>query len=145
MAAKHSQERRQANTRARSNRRANTLESESGLSADSGAEMTNLLKKLNNSVAGRKSANDGRQKFQAQHKASVGKIEDRLREVSRSNKQAILKYRKTQLDRLQELAKRKLEIENEIAKHVLLLEKEYKAANRTVQVMLQKKIETLQE
>lgn len=56
-----------------------------------------------------------------------------------------LKYRKTQLDRLQELAKRKLEIENEIAKHVLLLEKEYKAANRTVQVMLQKKIETLQE
>ena len=51
MAAKHSQERRQANTRARSNRRANTLESESGLSADSGAEMTNLLKKLNNSVS----------------------------------------------------------------------------------------------
>lgn len=56
-----------------------------------------------------------------------------------------LEYRKTQLDRLQELAKRKLEIENEITKRVLLLEKEYKEANRAVQAMLQEKIETLQE
>lgn len=51
MAARQAQKRGQANTRARSKRKANTAESESGLSADSGAEMTNLLKKINDSVS----------------------------------------------------------------------------------------------
>ncbi|EZF35115.1 hypothetical protein H109_04523 [Trichophyton interdigitale MR816] len=141
MAAKQSQKRGQANTRARSSRRANTAESESGMSADPGAEMTNPPKK----VAGRKSANDGRQKIQARHKAGVRKIENRLNEVSRSNKQAILEYRNAQLDQLQELVKRRLEVENEIAKRVLSLEEKYKEANRTVQATLQENIETLQE
>ncbi|EGE01386.1 hypothetical protein TMEN_3495 [Trichophyton mentagrophytes] len=129
MAAKQSQKRGQANTRARSSRRANTAESESGISADPGAEMTNPPKK----------------KIQARHKAGVRKIENRLNEVSRSNKQAILEYRNAQLDQLQELVKRRLEVENEIAKRVLSLEEKYKEANRTVQATLQENIETLQE
>ncbi|KAM5451281.1 hypothetical protein MaudCBS49596_003987 [Microsporum audouinii] len=145
MAPKQGSRKTRPNSRGKSNRRADTMESESGLSVDSAAEMTDLIKKLNNSVAGRKAANDGRQKIQAQHKACVKKMEDKLKEVSQSNRKAILEYRKTQLERLSELAKRKLEIENEIVKHVLFLEKEYKDTSQAVKAVLEEKIETLQK
>ncbi|KAM5453338.1 hypothetical protein McanCB49686_004746 [Microsporum canis] len=72
-------------------------------------------------------------------------MEDKLKEVSQSNRKAILEYRKTQLERLSELAKRKLEIENEIAKHVLFLEKEYKDTSQAVKAVLEEKIETLRK
>ncbi|EFR01798.1 hypothetical protein MGYG_04799 [Nannizzia gypsea CBS 118893] len=145
MAPKRASQRGQPKSRARNQRRADTVESESELSADSGAEITNLLKKLNNTVAGRKLATDGRQKIQAHHKANVKKIEDRLKEVSSSNKKAILEYRKTQLERLSELANKKLEIEDEIAKHVLVLEKVYTEANQTIKAVVEEKIEILRE
>lgn len=50
MAPKQGSRKTRPNSCGKSNRRADTMESESGLSVDSAAEMTDLIKKLNNSV-----------------------------------------------------------------------------------------------